>query len=82
MLRAFANLRQEPISLELAKNHLTNLGQEQIILKPETILSVVSEFYGLAVEDVRGRNVSGRWYMPDTWPCTSFETFSPITRIR
>jgi chromosomal replication initiator protein len=54
MLRAFANLRQEPISLELAKNHLTNLGQEQIILKPETILSVVSEFYGLAVEDVRG----------------------------
>jgi chromosomal replication initiator protein len=54
MLRAFANLRQEPISLELAKNHLTNLGQEQIILKPETILSVVSEFYGLSVEDVRG----------------------------
>ncbi len=26
MLRAFANLRQEPISLELAKAHLTNLG--------------------------------------------------------
>lgn len=54
MLRAFANLRQEPITLELARNHLTNLGQEQIILKPETILSVVSEFYGLSVEDVRG----------------------------
>jgi chromosomal replication initiator protein len=54
MLRAFANLRQEPISLELAKNHLTNLGQEQIILKPETILAVVSDFYGLSVEDVRG----------------------------
>ena len=52
MLRAFANLRQEPISLELAKNHLTNLGQEQIILKPETILAVVSDFYGLSVEDV------------------------------
>jgi chromosomal replication initiator protein len=54
MLRAFANLRQEPISLELAKAHLTNLGQEQIVLKPETILAVVSEFYGLSVEDVRG----------------------------
>jgi chromosomal replication initiator protein len=54
MLRAFANLRQEPISLELAKAHLTNLGQEQVILKPETILAVVSEFYGLTVEDVRG----------------------------
>ena len=54
MLRAFANLRQEPISLELAKAHLTNLGHEQVILKPETILSVVAEFYGLSVEDVRG----------------------------
>jgi chromosomal replication initiator protein len=54
MLRAFANLRQEPISLELAKTHLTNLGQEQVILKPETILSVVADFYGLSVEDVRG----------------------------
>ena len=54
MLRAFANLREEPISLELAKAHLTNLGQEQVILKPETILAVVSDFYGLSVEDVRG----------------------------
>ena len=54
MLRAFANLRQEPISLELAKSHLTNLGHEQITLKPETILSVVAEFYGLSVEEVRG----------------------------
>ena len=54
MLRAFANLRQEPISLELAKTHLTNLGAEQVVLKPETILAVVAEFYGLSVEDVRG----------------------------
>ena len=54
MLRAFANLRQEPITLELARTHLTNLGQEQAVLKPETILSVVAEFYGLSVDDVRG----------------------------
>ena len=54
MLRAFANLRQEPITLELAKAHLTNLGHEQVILKPETILSVVADFYGLSVEEVRG----------------------------
>lgn len=54
MLRAFANLRQEPISLDLAKAHLTNLGHEQVILKPETILAVVADFYGLSVEDVRG----------------------------
>jgi len=54
MLRAFANLRQEPISLELAKTHLTNLGAEQIILKPETILAEVADFYGLSIEDIRG----------------------------
>jgi chromosomal replication initiator protein len=54
MLRAFANLRQEPISLDLAKAHLTNLGADQVILKPETILATVAEFYGLSVDDVRG----------------------------
>ena len=54
MLRAFANLRQEPISIELAKAHLTNLGHEQIVLKPETILLVVADFYGLSVEEIRG----------------------------
>ncbi len=54
MLRAFANLRQEPITLELARTHLTNLGQEQAVLKPETILAVVAEFYGLSVDEVRG----------------------------
>ncbi len=54
MLRAFANLRQEPITLDLAKAHLTNLGHEQVVLKPETILAVVAEFYGLSVDDVRG----------------------------
>jgi chromosomal replication initiator protein len=54
MLRAFANLRQEPISLELAKSHLTNLGHEQVSLKPETILAAVSDFYGLSVDEIRG----------------------------
>jgi len=54
MLRAFSALRQEPITLDLAKNHLTNLGHEHIVLKPETIIDVVSTFYGLSSEDVRG----------------------------
>ena len=54
MLRAFSNLRQEPISLDLAMNHLTNLGSEQIVLKPDTILKVVADFYGLSVDEVRG----------------------------
>jgi chromosomal replication initiator protein len=54
MLRAFANLRQEPITLELAKKHLTNLGQEQVVLKPDTILEAVANFYGLTVAEIRG----------------------------
>ena len=54
MLRAFANLRQEPITLELAKKHLTNLGQEHVVLKPETILETVATYYGLTVAEIRG----------------------------
>lgn len=54
MLRAFANLRQEPISLDLAKNHLTNLGSEQVVLKPEAIIAAVADYYGLTVDEVRG----------------------------
>jgi chromosomal replication initiator protein len=54
MLRAFAALRQEPVSLELAKAHLTNLGQEYVVLKPETIVQAVATFYGLSAQDVYG----------------------------
>ena len=54
MLRAFSALRQEPITMELAKTHLTNLGHEHVVLKPETIIDVVSTFYGLSADDVRG----------------------------
>ena len=54
MLRAFANLRQEPISLDLAKKHLNNLGHEQISLKPEAILDAVSDYYGLSVGEIKG----------------------------
>ena len=54
MLRAFANLRQEPISLDLAKNHLNNLGHEQVTLKPEAILEAVSDYYGLSVGEIKG----------------------------
>ena len=54
MLRAFAALRQEPVSLELAKTHLTNLGHEHVVLKPETIVDTVATFYGLSAEDIKG----------------------------
>ena len=54
MLRAFAALRQEPISVELAKAHLTNLGSERIVLKPETIIDTVATYFGLSADDIRG----------------------------
>ena len=61
LVRAIAAEMDSPISQSYlsqiesgARAHLTNLGQEQVILKPETILSVVADFYGLSVEEVRG----------------------------
>jgi chromosomal replication initiator protein len=54
MLRAFSNLHQVPISLELAQRHLTGLGHEHVVLKPETVVKKVAEFYGLTPEDVLG----------------------------
>jgi chromosomal replication initiator protein len=54
MLRAFSNLHQVPISLELAQKHLTGLGHEHVVLKPETIIKAVADFYGLSTEDVLG----------------------------
>ena len=54
MLRAFSNLHQVPISLELAQRHLTGLGHEHVVLKPETIVKAVADFYGLSPDDVLG----------------------------
>ena len=54
MLRAFSNLHQVPISLELAQKHLTGLGHEHVVLKPETIVKAVADFYGLSTQDVLG----------------------------
>lgn len=54
MLRAHANLHQVPISLELAQRHLSNLGHEHVVLRPETIVEAVAAYYGLRTEDVLG----------------------------
>lgn len=54
MLRAFAALRQEPVTLELAKTHLTSLGNERVVLRPEVIIEEVAQFYGLPASDIRG----------------------------
>ena len=58
MLRAYAGLRQEKISLELAQSTLSNIGQEQVILLPDTIVSAVAEFYGFSSTDIKGPNRS------------------------
>jgi chromosomal replication initiator protein len=54
MLRAYSRLREEPITLDLARKHLTNLGQEQIVLRPEAILEAVADFYGHTVAEICG----------------------------
>jgi chromosomal replication initiator protein len=54
MLRAHANLRQEPISLDLAKKYLTNLGSEQIVLRPDAIMTTVADYFGLSVPELTG----------------------------
>ena len=54
MLRAHSNLHQVPISLELAQRHLSNLGQEHVVLRPETIVDAVAAYYGLETKDVLG----------------------------
>ena len=56
MLRAHANLRQVPISLDLAQTHLTNLGADHAVLKPEAIIETVASYYGLSIQDIRGHS--------------------------
>jgi chromosomal replication initiator protein len=56
MLRAHASLRQVPISIELARQHLTNLGSDQTVLKPEAIIQVVADHHGLTAEEIRGHS--------------------------
>jgi chromosomal replication initiator protein len=54
MLRAHSNLHQVPISLELAQRHLSNLGTEHVVLRPESIVEAVATYYGLRTDDVLG----------------------------
>jgi chromosomal replication initiator protein len=58
MLRAYAGLRQEKISLELAQSTLSNIGQEHVVLLPDNIIAAVAEFYGFSSTDIKGPNRS------------------------
>jgi chromosomal replication initiator protein len=56
MLRAHASLRQVPITLSLAQQHLSNLGADRVVLKPEQIIDTVGRHYGLSSEELRGHS--------------------------
>jgi len=51
---AFASLTNEPISLELTKLVLSDIGAEPKLITPDMILTAVAETYGLTVDDLVG----------------------------
>ena len=51
---AFASLSGEPISLELARQVLSDIGAEPRLITPEMILVAVADAYGLSVEEITG----------------------------
>jgi chromosomal replication initiator protein len=53
-VNAFANLNREPITLDLAKRVLSDLGDETPTITPEAIVSAVAEYYHFSPTEVRG----------------------------
>jgi chromosomal replication initiator protein len=53
-INAFANLNREPITLDLAKRVLSDLGDETPIITPDAILAAVAEFYRFSPNEIRG----------------------------
>jgi chromosomal replication initiator protein len=51
---AFASLTHEPISLDLTKLVLSDIGAEPRLITPDMILTAVAEAYGLSVDDLVG----------------------------
>jgi chromosomal replication initiator protein len=51
---AFASLTNEPISLELTKLVLSDIGAEPKLITPDMILTAVAEAFGLTVDDLVG----------------------------
>jgi chromosomal replication initiator protein len=53
-VNAFANLNREPITLDLAKRVLSDLGDETPSITPEAIVDAVADFYHFSPNEVRG----------------------------
>jgi chromosomal replication initiator protein len=53
-VNAFANLNREPITLDLAKRVLSDLGDETPTITPEAIVDAVADFYHFSPNEVRG----------------------------
>ena len=53
-VNAFANLNREPITLDLAKRVLSDLGDETPTITPDAIVDAVADFYHFSPNEVRG----------------------------
>jgi chromosomal replication initiator protein len=53
-VNAFANLNREPITLDLAKRVLSDLGDETPTITPDAIVTAVADFYHFTPNEVRG----------------------------
>ena len=53
-VNAFANLNREPITLDLAKRVLSDLGDETPTITPDAIVAAVAAFYRFSPNEIRG----------------------------
>jgi chromosomal replication initiator protein len=53
-VNAFANLNREPITLDLAKRVLSDLGDETPPITSEAIVETVAEYYNFSPAEIRG----------------------------
>jgi chromosomal replication initiator protein len=53
-VNAFANLNREPITLDLARRVLSDLGNETPTITPDAIITAVADFYHFSPNEIRG----------------------------
>ena len=53
-VNAFANLNREPITLDLAKRVLSDLGDETPTITPDAIVEAVADYYHFSTAEIRG----------------------------
>ena len=53
-VNAFSNLNREPITLDLAKRVLSDLGDETPTITPDAIVTAVADYYHFSPAEIRG----------------------------